>query len=63
LEPANETREWIGEGTRVEKFRNRASEPLAILKFDSAMSGSIGNSGAEVRTHILLATVVLPRRG
>jgi hypothetical protein len=37
----------------VEKFCDGASEPLAILKFDSAMGrSSIGNFGAEVRTPI-----------
>jgi hypothetical protein len=44
------TQEWVGEGTQEEKFCDAALEPLAILKFDSAMSrSSIGNSGAEVR--------------
>jgi hypothetical protein len=43
----------------VEKFYGAASEPLAILKFDSAMSRSFG---AEVRTVFCFSTVVLPRR-
>jgi len=47
-----------------QKFYQAASEPLAILKFNSAMNrSSVSNSGAEVRAVLLLSTVMLPRRG
>jgi hypothetical protein len=32
-DPANETREWVGEETQVEKFYGVTSEPRAILDF------------------------------
>jgi hypothetical protein len=48
------TREWSGRRTEIKEFYGAASEPLAILKFNSAMRS---------RTRILRSTVVLPGRG